>query len=86
MGNKIARTALVQYALIAVRYNSYLRSFYLKLNRLLKNSDALPLPNLFPSLARRFPFHCAPFGLTALTALRSVLLKNRRLVRVNLLD
>ena len=37
------------------------------------------LPNLFPSLAR-----CsvsAPFGLTALTALRGVLLKNRRLVR-----
>jgi len=34
-----------------------------------------------PSLARRFPFHFAPFGLTALTALRSVLLKNRRLVR-----
>ena len=46
----------------------------------------LPLPNLFPSLARRFACcqSCsvsAPFGLTALTALRSVLLKNRRLVR-----
>ena len=44
----------------------------------------LPLPNLFPRLARRFPFHFAPFGLTALRALRSVLLKNRRLVKVNL--
>jgi transposase len=31
MGNKIARTALVQCALIAVRYNPYLRAFYLKL-------------------------------------------------------
>ena len=41
----------------------------------------LPLPNLFPSLARRFPFHFAPFGLTALTALHGVLLKNRMLVR-----
>ena len=28
------------------------------------------------------PFHFAPFGLTALTALRSVLLKNRRLVKL----
>ena len=44
----------------------------------------LPLPNLFPSLARRFSFHSAPFGLTALTALHGVLLKNRRLVKVNL--
>jgi len=34
----------------------------------------LPLPNLFPSLARRSV--SAPFGLTALTALRRVLLKN----------
>ena len=41
----------------------------------------LSLTNLLPSLARRFPFHFAPFGLTALTALRNVLLKNRRLVR-----
>ena len=39
IGNKIARTALVQCALIAVRYNPYLRSFYLKLNRLLKKAD-----------------------------------------------
>lgn len=31
MGNKIARTALVQCALISIRYNSYLRAFYLKL-------------------------------------------------------
>lgn len=31
MGNKIARTALVQSALIAIRYNSYLRNFYMKL-------------------------------------------------------
>ena len=31
MGNKIARTALVQCALIAIRYNPYLRAFYLKL-------------------------------------------------------
>jgi len=49
----------------------------------------LSLSNLFPSLARRFGCcqSCsvsAPFGLTALTALRSVLLKNRRLVKVNL--
>lgn len=28
MGNKIARTALVQSTLIAIRYNPYLRSFY----------------------------------------------------------
>lgn len=28
MGNKIARTALVQSTLIAIRYNGYLRSFY----------------------------------------------------------
>jgi transposase len=28
MGNKIARTALVQSTLIAIRYNSYLRKFY----------------------------------------------------------
>lgn len=28
MGNKIARTALVQSTLIAIRYNSYLRTFY----------------------------------------------------------
>jgi len=62
MGNKIARTALVQCALIAVRYNPYLRSFYLKINRLLKKLDALPLPHLFPSLARRFPFP-HPLGL-----------------------
>jgi len=31
MGNKIARTALVQCALIGIRYNPYLRGFYLKL-------------------------------------------------------
>jgi len=31
MGNKIARTALVQSTLIAIRYNMYLRSFYFKL-------------------------------------------------------
>lgn len=31
MGNKIARTALVQSTLVAIRYNPYLRSFYLKL-------------------------------------------------------
>ena len=31
MGNKIARTALVQSTLIAIRYNPYLRGFYLKL-------------------------------------------------------
>jgi len=56
----------------------------LSVKDLLKNSDAYILPYLFPSLARRFPFHFAPFGLTALTALRGVLLKNRRLVKVNL--
>jgi hypothetical protein len=28
LGNKIARTALVQSTLIAIRYNSYLRKFY----------------------------------------------------------
>jgi len=54
-----------------------------------KSRCILPLPNLFPSLARRFACcqSCsvsAPFGLTALTALRRVLLKNRRLVKVNL--
>lgn len=31
MGNKAARTALVQSTLIAIRYNPYLRSFYMKL-------------------------------------------------------
>lgn len=31
MGNKIARTALVQSALIAIRYNPYLRRFYMRL-------------------------------------------------------
>lgn len=31
MGNKIARTALVQSTLIAIRYNSYLRAFYERL-------------------------------------------------------
>jgi transposase len=31
MGNKIARTALVQSTLIAIRYNHYLRNFYFKL-------------------------------------------------------
>jgi transposase len=31
MGNKIARTALVQSTLIAIRYNEYLKSFYTKL-------------------------------------------------------
>jgi transposase len=31
MGNKIARTALVQSTLIAIRYNPYLRDFYMKL-------------------------------------------------------
>ena len=31
MGNKIARTTLVQSTLIAIRYNHYLRNFYLKL-------------------------------------------------------
>jgi len=31
MGNKIARTALVQSTLIAIRYSPYLRGFYLKL-------------------------------------------------------
>ena len=31
MGNKIARTALVQSTLIAIRYNAYLRGFYLRL-------------------------------------------------------
>lgn len=31
MGNKIARTALVQSTLIAIRYNSYLKAFYNKL-------------------------------------------------------
>jgi len=31
MGNKIARTVLVQSTLIAIRYNPYLRAFYLKL-------------------------------------------------------
>lgn len=31
MGNKIARTALVQSTLIAIRYNPYLRRFYMRL-------------------------------------------------------
>lgn len=31
MGNKLARTALVQSTLIAIRYNPYLRDFYMKL-------------------------------------------------------
>ena len=31
MGNKLARTALVQSTLIAIRYNSYLRAFYMRL-------------------------------------------------------
>lgn len=31
MGNKIARTTLVQCTLIAIRYNPYLRAFYMKL-------------------------------------------------------
>ena len=31
MGNKIARTTLVQSTLIAIRYNHYLRNFYMKL-------------------------------------------------------
>ena len=31
MGNKIARTTLVQSTLIAIRYNHYLRNFYFKL-------------------------------------------------------
>ena len=31
MGNKIARTALVQSTLIAIRYNPYLRKFYFRL-------------------------------------------------------
>lgn len=31
MGNKIARTALVQSTLIAIKYNDYLRSFYIRL-------------------------------------------------------
>jgi transposase len=31
MGNKILRTTLVKAALIAIKYNEYLRSFYLKL-------------------------------------------------------
>lgn len=31
MGNKLARTALVQSTLIAIRYNPYLRDFYLRL-------------------------------------------------------
>lgn len=31
MGNKVARTALVQSTLIAIRYNPYLRNFYMKL-------------------------------------------------------
>lgn len=31
MGNKIARTALVQSTLVAIRYNNYLRNFYLRL-------------------------------------------------------
>lgn len=31
MGNKIARTALVQSALVAIRYNPYLRRFYMRL-------------------------------------------------------
>ncbi len=31
MGNKIARTALVQSTLIAIRYNPYLKTFYNKL-------------------------------------------------------
>ena len=30
-GNKIARTALAQRTLIAIRYNAYLRRFYFKL-------------------------------------------------------
>jgi len=33
MGNKIARTALVQSTLITIRYNGYLRSFYEKIKR-----------------------------------------------------
>jgi transposase len=31
MGNKIARTALVQSTMVAIRYNPYLRKFYLRL-------------------------------------------------------
>ncbi len=31
MGNKLARTALVQSTLVAIRYNPYLRDFYMKL-------------------------------------------------------
>ena len=32
MGNKIARTTLIQCTLVAIRYNLYLRAFYMKLN------------------------------------------------------
>jgi transposase len=31
MGNKIGRTTVVQSTLIAIRYNDYLRNFYLRL-------------------------------------------------------
>lgn len=33
MGNKIGRTALVQSTLIAIKYNSYLKSFYMRLKK-----------------------------------------------------
>ena len=68
----------------AKQRNSWVRSWQL----VEKSRCILSLPNLFPGLARRFACcqSCsvfAPFGLTALTALCSVLLKNRRLVRKN---
>ena len=50
--------------------------FFIYLQAVKKVRCTLPLTNLFPSLAHCFPFYFAPFGLTALTALRSVLLKN----------
>jgi len=67
---------------------SKIKQFFKNIQLVEKSRCILPLPNLFPSLARRFACcqSCsvsAPFGLTALTALRRVLLKNRRLVRVN---
>ena len=50
-----------------VALSSSLTIFILFLQLVEKLRCTLPLPNLFPSLARRFPFHFAPFGLDGLT-------------------
>ncbi len=69
VGSNPTLSANIQFLcfwIIVYHYNRKNNRKFKKLQLVEKLRCILSLPNLFPSLARRFPFHFAPFGLTAL--------------------